>query len=450
MAKYCYAPRVFISSRKPQGVALACASALIVSALGCTPGSSATAPSTASESSGSAGAEGTSSSATTSSSGSTDTGGSDGSTEAPTTTSTATTATESEGGSSTGVETDDPALKEDLDAILKGLGVPALGVARLQGPALTALAVVGERRLGDPTPALIDDPFHIGSCTKTMTATMVARLVEDGAFAWDDTLAEVFPELSEEMHPDYAAVTIEAVLAHRGGLPGKLFDFPELWAMLWEEGDVVEQRQALAQALLSLSPETPPNTQAVYSNAGYMIVASALEQGQGSSWEELVAELIFEPLEMDSCGFGTPASEGEVDAPWGHVVMGDTLTPIPPGPEADNPPAFGPAGRVHCNLEDWSRFISLHLEGANGSEAFLSGDSWSRLQSDHGGGFGLGLVVVDDPTFGTILGIDGSNTTFYATSLVLPDKQLALLAIANAGAPLGQEATTQALTLLLP
>lgn len=340
----------------------------------------------------------------------------------------------------------DQALREELEAIVDKTGVPALGVARLDGPELSVLAVVGARKLGDPTPALDGDAFHLGSCTKTMTATMLALLVEEGSLSWDDTLEASFPELSEVMHPSYADVTLEEILAHRGGLPASLFDFPELHEALWEPGDPVVQRRALTASLLALPPETPPNTLAVYSNAGYMVVASAIEERLGIAWEELLVELLVEPLAMDSCGLGTPASEGMVDAPWGHVPYDGELVAVPPGPGADNPPPYGPAARVHCNLEDWSRFVDVHRAGAAGSGEFLGEDSWERLHTDHGEGFGLGMLVAEDPQLGQILVMDGSNTTFYATFVVIPGDDRGLLAVANAGPPAGQMATGEALS----
>ena len=39
-------------------------------------------------------------------------------------------------------------------------------------------------------------------------------------------------------------------------------------------------------------------------------------------------------------------------------------SPVPPGPQADNPPALGPAGTVHAPMEDYARFVALRLRGA--------------------------------------------------------------------------------------
>ena len=45
-------------------------------------------------------------------------------------------------------------------------------------------AAVGVRKRDDPTPVTTNDLFHIGSCTKSMTATLAALLVEEGKLQW--------------------------------------------------------------------------------------------------------------------------------------------------------------------------------------------------------------------------------------------------------------------------
>jgi len=37
------------------------------------------------------------------------------------------------------------------------------------------------------------------------------------------------------------------------------------------------------------------------------------------SWEELLKERLFEPLQMTTAGFGHPGRARSVDQPWGHV-----------------------------------------------------------------------------------------------------------------------------------
>lgn len=96
-------------------------------------------------------------------------------------------------------------------------------------------------------------------------------------------------------------------------------------------------------------------------------------------WEQLVRELIFEPLGMESAGFGVPW-EGEAPTdPWPHKRDG---TPVPPGPMADNPPSIGPGGTIHASIGDWARYITEHLRGVGEKNGLLlEADTYRRLHN---------------------------------------------------------------------
>ena len=70
----------------------------------------------------------------------------------------------------------------------------------------------GRPKRGDPTPMTTNDVFHIGSCTKSMTATLAAMLIDEGKLRWDTTIADIFPELKGRMDKQYETVTVEQLL----------------------------------------------------------------------------------------------------------------------------------------------------------------------------------------------------------------------------------------------
>ena len=64
------------------------------------------------------------------------------------------------------------------------------------------------------------DAWHIGSCGKSMTAALYARLVEHGDASWGSPLSGVLSDLA--IHPGWSSVTIDDVLVHRGGVRANL------------------------------------------------------------------------------------------------------------------------------------------------------------------------------------------------------------------------------------
>jgi CubicO group peptidase (beta-lactamase class C family) len=337
-----------------------------------------------------------------------------------------------------------------LEPIRQKHQVPALAAAVIQEDRVVALGAVGVRKLGSPETVTMSDRFHLGSDTKAMTATMLALLVEQGRLRWDTTLAEAFPDLRETMHPDYRAVTLEQLLQHRGGTPENL-DRDGLWARLWmREGTPREQRELLARTVLAWPPAAPPGTQFLYSNAGYAIAGVMAERATGEAWEDLMRRMLFEPLGMASAGFGAPGTPGVVDEPRGHVVRWLLTMPMEPGPAADNPPAIGPAGTVHCSLPDWAKFIREHLRSERGGSGLLKPESFVRLHTPPpSGDYALGWGVMESAAEGRCLSHAGSNTMWYVQAWLALDKGYAVLVATNVGGTAGEHATGEAIGELI-
>jgi len=200
-----------------------------------------------------------------------------------------------------------------LEVIRKKHDLPALAVVVVKDGRICDRAAVGVRKWGETTPVTTNDVFHIGSCTKSMTATLTAMLIEDGKLRWDTTIADVFPELKGKMDKQYETVTVEQLLTHRGGVPGA--PPAAAWKRAWEQkGTPTEQRREFIEAVLRPPPEAAPGTKKIYSNQGYAVIGAMLERLTGTPWEALITERLFKPLHMDSAGFGPPGTTGAVPA----------------------------------------------------------------------------------------------------------------------------------------
>ncbi len=321
-----------------------------------------------------------------------------------------------------------PELIARLEPVRHRHDLPALAAAVVTSAGVQAQAVVGVRRRGDATPATTNDLWHLGSNTKALTATLAGRLIERGRLSWDTRVAEVFPDLAGDFHPDFQPVTLRQLLAHRAGVAANLD-----WARLAREGSVTEQRRAAVKLGLASRPLHPPGRRHRYSNLGYVIAGAMLERVTGRSWEDLMRAEIFEPLGMSRAGFGGVGTPGMLDQPWGHHEGGRPAKIN--GPAADNPPVLGPAGTVHCPLADWAKFIADHLRGLRGQPGLLQPATYRALATAvDGDEYGLGWVVTRrDWAGGPALNHCGCNTLFFANVWLAPERDFAVLVAANQG-----------------
>ncbi len=322
-------------------------------------------------------------------------------------------------------------------------GLPAVAAVVIDRDRIVARGMAGVRKLGQPEPVHFGDRWHLGSNTKSITATMIGVLVEQGRLSWDTTIAQALPDLVAEMRPEYRSVTIEMLLANRGGIRHE-WEVPGLWDRLWQRpGSPVEERRKMAQVMLSQPPKVEPG-QYFYSNTGFGIAGHIAEIVMGQPWEELVQDLVFTPLGMTSAGFGVPWEDEPPTDPWPHQQDG---TPVRPGRLADNPPAIGPGATIHASIGDWAIYIMDHLKGARGLDGqLLKADTYRRLhhgRRTHPGGdaYALGWMVLDRPwakgkgasDTGRCLHHAGSNNSWYALVWMAPERGFAVLATTNMG-----------------
>lgn len=331
-----------------------------------------------------------------------------------------------------------------LDTLREKHAVPALGAAAMRGGEIVALGVSGVREFGKADAVTTNDLWHLGSCTKSMTATLAGVLVEEGKARWDMKIADALPELKSKLHADWREVTLEQLLTHRSG--AQKTAWPDLWmAAMSLKGTPLEQRLWFTEGLVTRPTEAPAGTKFIYSNQGFAIAGAMLEKLSGKSYEELLREKVFAPLGIKSAGFGPPG-EGQ---PRGHFGQGGSLRAAPV--DSDNPPAITPAGRVHCTLTDFARYASWHARGPLHDVKLMSDATFQKLHTAvTGQEYAMGWFVTERPwADGAALWHNGSNTMWYCVMWIAPAKQEAFVVVTNCAGDAAFKACDEAVSALI-
>ncbi|MGY6661451.1 MAG: serine hydrolase domain-containing protein [Glycocaulis sp.] len=320
-----------------------------------------------------------------------------------------------------------PGVDEAAEALLDDSGAPGAVVALLDDDGVH-IGVAGTRIHRRDAPVEADDLWHMGSNTKAMTATLVARLVEQGVVRWEMTVGEVLGSLDLDIHDDLAGADFAALLMHRSGLAANAGPITAI-----RLGGTDSSRDAAADRLIYaravLGSTGGPAGEFLYSNAGYVIAALMLEQLTGETYETLMEREVFGPLRMGSAGWGPPGIRDAADQPRGHRPGLFGFSAIEPGASADNPPALNPAGRAHMTMADLLRFLDIHRRGAAGEETgYLSVESFERLHRPEGN-YAMGWGVREDGT----LSHSGSNTMWLVTMRIDASRGVAAAAGVNDG-----------------
>jgi len=133
---------------------------------------------------------------------------------------------------------------------------------------------------------------------------------------------------------------------------------------------------------------------------------------------------------------------GQVDAPWQHRRNSEKIVPVDPGPFSDNPPFITPAGRVHCSMADWAKYIRCILAAARNEQGLLDPTQVRQLKDPpFSGGYALGWGLHERPWGGgRVLSHAGSNNMNYCVAWVAPLRNFAVLAATNCGGEKAPEA----------
>jgi CubicO group peptidase (beta-lactamase class C family) len=81
---------------------------------------------------------------------------------------------------------------------------------------ITAIGATGLRRVDADVRVTTADIWHIGSCTKSMTAALIGVLVDEGKLRWNTPVADIFPDVP--CHASWRKITVLDLVTQRSGL----------------------------------------------------------------------------------------------------------------------------------------------------------------------------------------------------------------------------------------
>ena len=322
-------------------------------------------------------------------------------------------------------------MRERLSELIAAHQIPSAQVGVLRDGEIADFAV-GVRDVRSGAAATTDTVYQIGSMTKTWTALAFMQLVDEGRLALDEPVRAYLPGFRVADPLVSAALTPRQLLNHTNGIE-------ELYGDPGEGEDVYERMVAnIAEA-----PQVFPlgETHGYSAALGYAILARIMEVADGRRWDAVLRARLFEPLGLT----GTASWHGELDparAATGHVIRsldeGPVVAPVPFLPRA-----YGPGGTITSTARDVLTMASLFLDGGRTPEgrAIVSPRSIREMTHSRvpipdpftfGPWWGLGLIVCDWHGE-TVFAHDGSTIGQNARLRILPERNLAVAMLTNAG-----------------
>lgn len=300
-------------------------------------------------------------------------------------------------------------------------------------------AQVGTLAPATGTPMSLDAIFRIYSMTKPILSVAALSLYEGGLLDLGDPVGRFLPELADlpvgESTPDGGyrlvtaerAMTVADLLRHTSGIVGGYFGTP--WILkLYAEAGIREfdhtdaafttSTQDLVSALGTLPLAMQPGAHWEYGRSGD-VLGRLLEVAGNRSLDALLADRVFDPLDMADTGFFVPPRHAHRIAQPAAAFAADTVLR-----DFTSRPTFLSGGSgAFSTLRDYLRFTQMLLgRGELAGQRVLSRKSVELMTSDqlgplYGTGpdymprdgytFGLGVAVRKQSGLSDILGSAG-------------------------------------------
>lgn len=234
---------------------------------------------------------------------------------------------------------------------------------------------LADRDPGTPaTPATI---YRVGSISKTVTALLLMRLVEDSVVALDDPVSRYLLEIERlaGRRATDRAITLRDLASHTAGLAR------EPASSRAARGRFEHWDRKVVASIPLTEAVRPPGEAYRYSNIGYGILGLALERAADRPFEDLVAEHILEPLGMTSSFYQVRGRHRERLAAGYVNLAGDSIDPRVPRAEHRGRGYKVPNGGLYSTVGDLARLV-LALAG-HPDHALLGDDALATMLTDH-------------------------------------------------------------------
>lgn len=290
----------------------------------------------------------------------------------------------------------------------------------------TASDGFGVTSIENPLPVTDETVFRLGSISKTFVGTAFMRLVERGKLNLFGRARDYLPEFKVADEQTSAAVTMQHLLTHTAGWDGDLC----LDAM--GTGDDALPRYVAA--LADREQIAPLGTVFGYNNSGFGVVGAAMENVTNKRFEEIIRELVLDPLGMKR-SFVSATDVMNHRFAVGHAIG-------PNGLEVEDQWGISrarlPQGGIASTVKDMLRYARFHLgdgETVKG-QRLLTSESMMLLHRPQVGvygkeGWGISFRVND--TFGPRqFGHCGRSPNQNSLLTIVPDLDFAIIVLTNA------------------
>jgi CubicO group peptidase (beta-lactamase class C family) len=227
---------------------------------------------------------------------------------------------------------------------------PAIAYGIIVNGKLVHSGSTGISNIETKTPATSKSLFRIASMSKSFTAMAILKLRDEGKLQLNDPVSRYIPEFNKSgsLTNDAAPITILNLLTMSAGFPE---DNP------WGDRQLDDTDEELLQQVSEgISFSNVPGVAFEYSNMGFALLGKIVTNISGMPYQKYITETIMKPIGMNDSRYEYDEVPKEQLA-LGYQWENESWKEIPLLHDG----AYGAMGGLICSIEDFSKYVALHL-----------------------------------------------------------------------------------------
>jgi CubicO group peptidase (beta-lactamase class C family) len=312
------------------------------------------------------------------------------------------------------------------------------------------------RDLETRSPVTTQTLFGIASTTKSMTAVMIASLVDEGVIAWDTPLTDIQPSFSLSNPQVTQKMTVRHTLCMCSSVP----EHKEAITVQYSEMTAEDVIEMMAIVPLSGTFEHTFNySTPIVAVGGYLAaLADGGEYGNlAKAYTAVMQERLFDPTDMASSTFSIEkvVASGDYATPYYSSLAG--VEALPPEIDGGIFKPIAPGGALWSTVDDLGKYLIMLLNDgvAENEVRVVSVENLSYLWQpqiaiDSQVSYGLGWYVEDYHGL-TVIHHCGGSAGYASELVVIPELDIGFALLTNKMdqvKPIGRMATYRLLEML--
>ena len=254
--------------------------------------------------------------------------------------------------------------EEEMVDLFNKTKTPGLAIAIVQDSTILFMKTYGVREVGTTDSVDVHTVFRLASVSKCFAPLLTGLLVEDSALAWNDRVIDHLANFELKSKESTDSLRLTHVMSHTTGLPYHTY------TTLVEDGIDLP---SMLQELKNVNTNAAPGEVYSYQNVAYSIIGEVIRSRMGKSYQTLMEERVFNPLNMKDASMSYEAimSNKNVAQPHLHWRKGWKSTKI-----LDTYYNVGPAGGMNASISDMAQWLKAML---GSKENFVSTPTLDKI-----------------------------------------------------------------------